>query len=186
MSQAFGSVLRHDTDGHLEAKTPLGMAFMASGKQSRCSEASPLMASVALWRSTLERVPKCLKPSLFTRSSQTCAPTRLWSWITYAHKGARVRKLIEAAGCGLLFTPPYSPEFNPIEEAWSKLKDIVRRAYTRTRKAFDSALAKAIQQVTKADILGWFRYAGYRPISQTRWALLPFLRNSKLTAQITK
>ncbi len=79
-----------------------------------------------------------------------------------AHKGAEVRRLIEAAGCELIFTPPYSPEFNPIEEAWAKLKDIIRRAETRTRDAFDSAVANAIHQVQKADISGWFNYAGYR------------------------
>jgi len=83
-----------------------------------------------------------------------------------AHKGAKVRTLIESAGCQLLYTPPYSPEFNPIEEAWAKLKDILRRAQTRTRDAFDFAVANAISQVRKADILGWFTYAGYRLISR--------------------
>lgn len=82
-----------------------------------------------------------------------------------AHKGAEVRRLIEAAGCELIFTPAYSPEFNPIEEAWAKLKDIIRRAETRTREAFDCAVANAINQVRKADIFGWFSYAGYRLIS---------------------
>ena len=82
-----------------------------------------------------------------------------------AHKGPEVRRLIEAAGCQLLFTPPYSPDFNPIEEAWAKLKDIVRRAQTRTRDAFDRAVAHAMDQVRNADILGWFNYAGYKLIS---------------------
>ena len=78
-----------------------------------------------------------------------------------AHKNAAVRSLIEASGCELLFTPPYSPEFNPIEEAWAKLKDLIRRAETRTRDAFDSAVAHAMNAVRKADIFGWFNYAGY-------------------------
>jgi transposase len=82
-----------------------------------------------------------------------------------AHKGPEVRRRIEAAGCQLLFTPPYSPDFNPIEEAWAKLKDIIRRAPTRTRDAFDGAVAHAIDQVRKADILGWFNYAGYKLIA---------------------
>ena len=82
-----------------------------------------------------------------------------------AHKDSQVRRLIEAAGCELIFTPPYSPEFNPIEEAWAKLKDIIRRAKTRTREAFDSAVAHAMNHVCKADILGWYSYAGYRLIS---------------------
>jgi transposase len=62
-------------------------------------------------------------------------------------------------------TPPYSPDFNPIEEAWAKLKDIIRRAQTRTRDAFDRAVANAIDQVNSTDISNWFRYAGYRLIS---------------------
>jgi transposase len=79
-----------------------------------------------------------------------------------AHKGAQVRRLIEAAGCELLFTPPYSPEFNPIEEAWAKLKDIIRRARNRTRDTFDHAVAQAMKMVCLEDILGWFSFAGYR------------------------
>jgi transposase len=78
-----------------------------------------------------------------------------------AHRNARVRRMIEAAGCEVVFTPPYSPEFNPIEEAWAKIKDIIRRLETRTRDAFDSAVACAIDQVRKADILGWVTHAGY-------------------------
>lgn len=79
-----------------------------------------------------------------------------------AHNNPRVRTMIEQACCQVLFTPPYSPEFNPIEEAWAKLKDIIRRAETRTRDALDAAVAFAINQVCRADICGWFRYAGYR------------------------
>lgn len=82
-----------------------------------------------------------------------------------AHKGAEVRRLIEAAGCELIFTPPYSPEFNPIEEAWAKLKDMIRRAQTLTREAFDRAVAHAINHVRQADLIGWVSDAGYRLIS---------------------
>lgn len=78
-----------------------------------------------------------------------------------AHRNATVRRMIEAAGCEVVFTPPYSPEFNPIEEAWAKIKDIIRRLETRTRDAFDSAVACAIDQVRKTDILGWVTHAGY-------------------------
>jgi hypothetical protein len=71
-----------------------------------------------------------------------------------AHKHTAIRKLIEAACCRLIFAPPYSPEFNPVEEAWAKLKDIIRRLETTTREAFDSAVACAIEQVCATDILG--------------------------------
>ena len=79
-----------------------------------------------------------------------------------AHKNAQIRRMIESAGCRVIFTPPYSPEFNPIEEAWAKLKDIVRRAETRTREAFDSAVAYALDQICATDISAWVNYAGYR------------------------
>jgi transposase len=64
-----------------------------------------------------------------------------------AHKAAIVRTAIEAVGATVLFLPPYSPEFNPIERAWAKLKDFVRRLPTLTRAAFDSAIASAMDAV---------------------------------------
>jgi transposase len=79
-----------------------------------------------------------------------------------AHKNAGVRKQLEGAGCRVVFTPPYSPEYNPIEKTWAKLKDIVRRVETRTRDAFDAALAHAMDQVSEDDIHGWFHHSGYR------------------------
>ena len=70
-----------------------------------------------------------------------------------AHKHAVAA--IRAAGANVLFLPPYSPEYNPIEKAWAKLKDIVRRAATLTREAFERAVAAAMDQITIADIRAW-------------------------------
>lgn len=78
-----------------------------------------------------------------------------------AHKTAAVVAAIRAAGADVIFLPPYSPEFNPIERAWAKLKDFVRRLSTLTREAFDSAITSAIDAVTLDDIRGWTRFAGY-------------------------
>ncbi|MEM9070129.1 MAG: IS630 family transposase [Myxococcota bacterium] len=78
-----------------------------------------------------------------------------------AHKNVETRRLIENAGASVVYTPPYSPEFNPIEEAWAKLKDIIRRVQTRTRETFDAAVATALDQINQADILAWVRHAGY-------------------------
>ncbi len=55
-----------------------------------------------------------------------------------AHKGGRVREIVEGRGCGLLYLPPYSPDFNPIEQAFSKVKALMRRAEARTRAALRS------------------------------------------------
>lgn len=78
-----------------------------------------------------------------------------------AHKGERVRDLIEGRGCSLLFLPPYSPDFSPIEEAFSKIKARLRRAAARTRGALVEAIGRAIDAVTAKDARGWFAHCGY-------------------------
>ena len=78
-----------------------------------------------------------------------------------AHKPDRIRALIEAAGCLLVFLPAYSPDLSPIEEAFSKLKTLLRAANGRTREALDAAIAAALAAVTPADAAGWFTHAGY-------------------------
>ena len=83
-----------------------------------------------------------------------------------AHKAPKVLKKIEDAGASVKFLPPYSPDLNPIEKLWSKLKEFVRRRATETRPAFDDAVAAAMQTISSTDLLGWFQHCGYR-ISQT-------------------
>ena len=78
-----------------------------------------------------------------------------------AHRDARVRRLIEAAGCTLLFLPPYSPDFNPIEQAWSKLKTLLRSAGARTVDALHAALTTLVDAITPNDARGFFRHCGY-------------------------
>lgn len=78
-----------------------------------------------------------------------------------AHRTERVRELIEARGADLVFLPSYSPDLNPIEEAFSKIKAIVRKAGARTREALVEALAEALGAVTPEDATGWFRHCGY-------------------------
>ena len=79
-----------------------------------------------------------------------------------AHKGEKVKELIEARGCKVLYLPPYSPDLNPIEEAFSKMKALLRRAVARTREALIEALGAAIRAVSSADALGFFEHCGYR------------------------
>ena len=78
-----------------------------------------------------------------------------------AHRDARVRRLIEGAGCTLLFLPPYSPDFNPIEQAWSKLKTLLRGAGARTVDALHTALTTLVDAITADDAHGFFRHCGY-------------------------
>jgi transposase len=78
-----------------------------------------------------------------------------------SHKGPDVISAIHAAGATVLFLPPYSPDFNPIEKAWAKLKDVLRRLPTLTRDAFDNAVASAMDSISTADIRAWTAFAGY-------------------------
>jgi transposase len=78
-----------------------------------------------------------------------------------AHKSRAVIAAIEAAGASVLFTPPYSPEFNAIEKAWAKIKDFIRRLDTMTRDAFDHAVSAAMNAITEDDRRGWIAHAGY-------------------------
>ena len=77
------------------------------------------------------------------------------------HYSVRAIRLIEAAGAGVLHLPTYSPDFNPIEECFSKIKTYLRSAKARTKRKLYLALAKALEKVTAADILGWFKHCGY-------------------------
>ena len=79
------------------------------------------------------------------------------------HLGPRVRQAIEAKGCRLLFLPAYSPDFSPIEEAFSKVKSVLRRTGARTREALQEAIAQALDLITAQDARGWFLHCGYPP-----------------------
>lgn len=77
------------------------------------------------------------------------------------HHRESIQELIEAQGATVKFLPPYSPEFNPIEECWSKLKAWLRKCAARTVSTLQEAITEAIQHVTPSDAKGWFRHAGY-------------------------
>ena len=79
------------------------------------------------------------------------------------HKGQKVREIIEARGCHVLFLPAYSPDFSPIEEAFSKIKAILRRVGARTQEALQEAIGQALLTVTEGDASGWFQHCGYPP-----------------------
>ncbi len=83
-----------------------------------------------------------------------------------AHRTQKVRELVEGRGADLVFLPSYSPDLNPIEEAFSKIKQLVRKAGARTREALVEAIARALAAVTPQDAAGWFVHAGYEPRDQ--------------------
>jgi Transposase and inactivated derivatives len=80
-----------------------------------------------------------------------------------SHKRVAARKLIEAAGAELRFLPPYSPDFNPIEMAFSKLKALLRRAAERTVQGLWDAIGRLIDLITPNESANFFTAAGYEP-----------------------
>jgi transposase len=78
-----------------------------------------------------------------------------------AHHAATVRPLVEAAGCTLLYLPPYSPDFSPIEPAFSKVKAVLKKAAARTQPALDAAIDLAVGTITARDAFGFFTHCGY-------------------------
>jgi transposase len=110
----------------------------------------------AVFETYVERV---LAPSL--RPGQLVVMDNLSS-----HKGPRVRELVEARGCELAYLPAYSPDLNPIEQAFAKLKALLRKAGARTREALVGAMGRALDAVTADDTRGFFEYRGYRASAQ--------------------
>jgi transposase len=83
-----------------------------------------------------------------------------------AHKGRRVKEIIEGRCCELLYLPPYSPDLNPIEQAFSKVKGLLRRAEARTRESLIEAMGWALEAVSARDARGFFGHCGYSPVCQ--------------------
>jgi transposase len=77
------------------------------------------------------------------------------------HQSYKVRRLIKAHGCYLSYLPPYSPDFNPIEMAFSKLKAYLRKVAARTTEHLENAIVTALQIITPQDAKGWFSHCGY-------------------------
>ena len=113
-------------------------------------------ATRAVFEAYLERA---LAPSL--RPGQVIVLDNL-----SAHKGGRVRELIEERGCEVFYLPPYSPDLNPTEQAFSKVKALMRKSGARTREALIGAMGEALSAVTGRDASGFFSHCGYRAPAQ--------------------
>ena len=104
-------------------------------------------------------VEKVLVPSL--RAGQIVVMDNLG-----AHRPKRIRELVEEQGCELMYLPAYSPDYNPIEEAFAKIKSFLRKAAARSKEALIEAMGIALSAVTAADAQGFFKHAGYRLAGQ--------------------
>ncbi len=107
-------------------------------------------------------VEQVLAPSL--RSGQVVVMDNL-----SAHKVERIKELIEQRGCQLIYLPSYSPDLNPLEEAFSKIKRLVRKAEARTQEALLEAIGSALSAVSSKDARSFFEHCGYRMSVQSLW-----------------
>ena len=78
-----------------------------------------------------------------------------------SHHAKAVRNLLDSSGIRYIYLPPYSPDLNPIEKLWSKVKAFLRKFKTRTLDALPNAIQNAFHSVTVSDCSGWFRFCGY-------------------------
>jgi transposase len=147
--RAFGSVPRN------WGKNITLLASMSLEGMGECLAVEG-STTTAVFEAYLERV---LVPSL--RVGQVVVMDNL-----SAHKGSRVRELIESRGCKLIYLPPYSPDFNPIEEAFAKLKTLLRRAEARSREVLIEAMGQALEALTARDARNFFEHRGYRALDQ--------------------
>ena len=92
--------------------------------------------------------------------------TVIWDNLS-VHKSSTAHDLIAAAGCQVCFLPPYSPDFSPIELAFSKLKTFLRRRQARTRAALDEAITAGLATITADDAHAWFAHCGYQLTGQS-------------------
>jgi transposase len=83
-----------------------------------------------------------------------------------AHRPKRIRELVEERGAELIYLPPYSPDLNPIEEALSKIKHILRKIGARTKEALIEAMGRALAAVSARDVRGFFVNCGYHVPAQ--------------------
>ena len=146
-------------------------AWAPKGERAHCSVPRNRGANITLLASmSLEGMGPCMTVLRSTTSlvfeayvEQVLSPVLRPGQIVVmdnltAHKGDRVKELIEERGCELLYLPPYSPDFNPIEEAFSKIKGILRRAEARTREALVEALGLSISAVSVQEAHGFFEH----------------------------
>lgn len=83
-----------------------------------------------------------------------------------AHRASRIEQVAQAQKARVIWLPPYSPDFSPIEMMWSKLKSYLRKAKARTEAEIDRAIAEGLNLITAQDCRGWFKHCGYQVAQQ--------------------
>jgi transposase len=135
--------------GHWEVTTLIGALALDGVRASFSVDAAP---DADIFQVFVEQI---LRPTL--------RPGDVVVWDNLpAHKAPQLQAQVEAAQATLLPWPPYSPDFNPIEQCWSKVKEFLPAAAARTSEALEQAIAQAFARITASDARGWFQHCGYR------------------------
>jgi transposase len=159
----------------LYAWAPKGERALCSVPRNRGSNTTVLSSMTLEGMGSALTVEGATTSAVFeTYVEQVLAPTLRKGQVVVmdnlsAHKGERVKELIEGRGCELIYLPSYSPDFNPIEEAFAKIKDFLRKSEARTREALVEAIGAAISAVTAKDACGFFEHCGYGTSVQSLW-----------------
>lgn len=152
-SRAGSRCVDYAPNGHWKVVTAVASIRLGGGMASAATMACPMDGE--LFQTYLR---ESLVPTL--RAGDVVVMDNLAS-----HRHPRVRELIESVGATPLYLPPYSPDFNPIEMIWSKVKRLLRSAAARTIDALHEAFGNAMAAVTPDDIAGCFRHCGYATTS---------------------
>jgi len=138
----------------LRSRTAIGRRPLLS-RDWDSAASSPPPSSTSRWTAVIPRLRRT------SRRAMSAARRRRPDGQSPAHKVAGVENAIRSAGASLLFTPPYSPDFNPIEKFFSKLKSILRRLGVRTKEALDDAIADVCATLTNEECRNFFISCGY-------------------------
>ena len=151
----------------LYGRAPRGQRVVGSAPQNYGENITMLGALSAEGLSALMTVDGATDGDVFTAFvREVLAPTLKEGDIVVldnlgAHRSASARRAVEARGARLQFLPPYSPDMNPIERCWSKIKTALRAAKARTREALEAAIKQAMMTVSASDARAWFKHCGY-------------------------
>jgi transposase len=165
-----GRVRDAHLDGSLEVSGTQGREGLRASAQEQGQESDAYSLDEPVWDGRFDvhkgghgrrsfralYVEHFLAPSL--REGQVVVMDNLLG----AHRPKRIRELIEARGAQLVFVPSYSPDLNPIEQAFSKIKSILRKRGARTHETLLEAMGEALGKVTPRDAAGWFEHCGYQ------------------------
>ena len=151
----------------LWARAPRGLRALGSAPQNWGENISILSALTLQGTLASMHVPGATDGEVFLAYVKEVLAPQLWRGAVVvldnlsAHKVSGVQEAIEAVGASLRYLPPYSPDFNPIEQAWSKLKSYLRSVAARTHHALSRAIAEGLELITPEDAHGFFTHCGY-------------------------